>query len=339
MDQLTTLTDYRHRHAQYKLDADLQLLHASSAMICVWDDYEVENNYANDVDDLETPFTPADQFLLQRAAAYQAYYENMPMRRGYVITESDGTPRWRDAQLYRNLQFGNLLSLNMLDTRQYRTDQGSTPGDFAPVLPAGGNPTGTLLGQTQEDWLLGNLSASTTRWNVLGQQVMMARFNYGAALPPAFGGPTLWNVDQWDGYGVARQRLLNAFAANTAKNVVVLTGDIHSAWVHDLKVDFLNANSATVATEFVCTSTSADFPANFWNPVIGAAQLSAPWAKYVQPGRRGYSVCTVTQTTFRTDFKSVTSTPTAGQVTSMTATVSTDASFVVQSGTPGAVPA
>ncbi|MBC8140201.1 MAG: alkaline phosphatase D family protein, partial [Armatimonadetes bacterium] len=154
LDQLTTLTDYRNRHAQYKLDPDLQLLHASSAMICVWDDHEVENNYATDIDDAETPFTPADQFLLQRAAAYQAYYENMPMRRGYVITESNGTPRWRDAQLYRNLQFGNLLSLNMLDTRQYRTDQvvpAPIPniGDFSAALPAGGNPTGTLLGQTQ----------------------------------------------------------------------------------------------------------------------------------------------------------------------------------------------
>ncbi|MBC8140866.1 MAG: alkaline phosphatase D family protein, partial [Armatimonadetes bacterium] len=180
-------------------------------------------------------------------------------------------------------------------------------------------------------------AASNTRWNVLGQQVMMARFNYGAAIPVSAGGPNLWNVDQWDGYGAARQRLLNTFAANPAKNVVVLTGDIHSAWVHDLKADFLNPNSATVATEFVCSSITADFPSGFWAPAEGAAAFFSPWTKYLQARKRGYSLCTVTQDTFRTDFKSVTSTPTAGQVVSTTATVTTDAAFVVQNGTPGAV--
>jgi alkaline phosphatase D len=336
--QLTTLGDYRARHAQYKTDPALQALHASAPWLVVPDDHEVENNYANDVD--EEPGTDPATFLLQRAAAFKAYWEHMPLRRR---AEPDGP----DIQLYRRSRFGDLLDVHLLDTRQYRTDQPvdlSTPVgqalaamDFRPSLPADGNPAGTLLGDEQEEWLLEGLRRSRARWNALGQQVMMARFNFGSFIPAEQGGPTIYNVDQWDGYGAERQRLLDAVAAEDGLDLVVLTGDIHSAWVHDLKASFDDPGSRTVATEFVTTSISSDFPPQFWQPVEAAATFTSPWTRYLDARRRGYVVCTVERDTWRTDFRAVESSPDRGQVVSTTAPVVDTDSFVVERGRPGAV--
>ena len=123
-------------------------------------------------------------------------------------------------RLYRRLRFGDLLDLHLLDTRQYRTDQPgdtSTPAgreqgarDFRPGLPPGGNPGGTLLGAEQERWLLDGLRQSPARWNALGNQVMMAEFNFGRYEPPVNGRHLSFNVDNWDGYGAERSRILAA---------------------------------------------------------------------------------------------------------------------------------
>ncbi len=338
--QLTTLADYRNRHAQYKTDPALQAAHASAPWAVVWDDHETENNYADEID--EEPATTPAEFLLQRAAAYKAYWEHMPLRRRSI-------PDGPDMQLFRRLRFGSLLDLHLLDTRQYRTDQPidttTPPGqalgasDFRPGLPADGNPEGTLLGDEQQGWLQRGLRRSTARWNALGQQVMMARFNFGSFVPPAAGGPVIYNVDQWDGYGAERRQLLEAIARESGLDVVVLTGDIHSAWVHDLKTDFDEPAARTVATEFVTTSITADFPRSFWVPTRAAAANTSPWTRYVDPRRRGYMVCTVTPELWRTDFRVIESSTDRGQVTDVAAPVATSASFVVERGQPGAVPA
>lgn len=339
--QMTSLEDYRNRHALYKTDADLQKAHAAHPWVVTFDDHEMENNYADETDeigDIRGGYaTSGAEFLAQRAAAYRAYYEHMPIRKTSL-------PVGPDIQIYRRLAFGSLATFHVVDTRQYRTDQplgtdvpgiDLTGGDFSNTDTAGINPTGTLLGDTQEAWLLNGLTNSPTTWNFMANQVMMARFNFlpkvlnPALLPDAF------NFDQWDGYATARQRLINAFAANVSKNVVVLTGDIHSSWVHDLKANFADPRSATVATEFVCTSITSSFPASQVAIVAAAAKFTSPWTKYFD-ATKGYALCTLTPTQCRTDFRAV-PTNAAGQVQDPNGVAATIKSFVVQAGTPGAV--
>ena len=261
-NQLTTLADYRNRHAQYKTDRALQAAHAAAPWVVATDDHDVENNYAgvNDSD----PRTDPAVFLQQRAAAYRAFYEHMPLRRRAL-------PVGSGMRLFRRLRFGDLLDLHLLDTRQYRTDQPgdiSTPAgreqakrDFRPGLPPGGNPGGTMLGTGQERWLLEGLHQSPTRWNALGNQVMMAEFNFGRYEPPVNGEHLSFNVDNWDGYGAERSRILALAAADRDTNLVVLTGDAHSSWVHDLEADFREPGNP-VATEFVGTSITSAAPAS-----------------------------------------------------------------------------
>ena len=337
--QLTTLADYRNRHAQYKTDPALQAAHAAAPWVVVSDDHDVESNYAGAID--EEPGTDPAEFLRQRAAAYKAYYEHLPLRRSSV-------PVGPDMRLHRTLQFGDLVDLHMLDTRQFRTDQPvdtSTPtgrllaaSDRRPGLPPGGNPAGTLLGDAQEQWLLRGMHGSRARWTALGNQVRMARFDFGPFEPPASGGPIIYNVDSWDGYGAERGRLLDAIAADPGLNVVVLTGDAHAAFVNDLERDFDTPGTA-VATEFVGTSITSDFPAALWAPVEAAAKLTSPWMRFLDARHRGYATCTVTRQEWRTDFRAVASSADRGQVVSPSAAVHTAGSFVVEQGHAGAHPA
>ncbi len=334
--QLTTLADYRNRHAQYKTDPSLQAAHAAAPWVVVTDDHDVENNYAGDHD--IDPRTAPAVFLRQRAAAYRAYYEHMPLRRSAL-------PVGPDMQLFRRLRYGDLLDLHLLETREYRTDQPDdtttaagrkqAPRDFRPGLPPGGNPGGTLLGERQERWLMNGLRRSPTRWNALGNQVMMAQFNFGHFEPPANGGPLSFNVDAWDGYGAERSRILAAAAADRDMNLVVLTGDAHSAWVQDLEADWERPGNP-VATEFVGTSLTSAFAPDLWPATEKAARLSSPWTHYLDGRRRGYALCTVTRETWRTDFRMVDSSPDQGRVESPDAGVETAASFVVERGEAGA---
>ena len=160
-----SLDDYRNRYAQYRTDLHLQAAHAQFPWLIVWDDHEVDNNYANDIS--EEKYVDSAAMLLRRANAYQAFYENMPLRRFSL-------PKGPDMQLYRQVDYGRLANFEMLDTRQYRTDQPNGDGN-KPIVDGALDPKGTLLGETQERWLMSGLLQSTARWNILGQQVMMAR--------------------------------------------------------------------------------------------------------------------------------------------------------------------
>ncbi len=390
IDQLSTLADYRRRYTQYHQEPSLQTLHATHPLIAVWDDHETENNYSNTHDEIgdrvaaangsSAPYQAPMQFLLQRASAYQAYYENMPLRRTHLIANSDGTIDWKNAHLYRRLQFGDLLTLHMLDDRQYRTDQPrsfgtAADGPLAPVKSGlavndfGLSPyTGvndsadsadaglpnTLLGKTQFGWLLDGITKSTTKWNTLGNQTMMGVTDFNADyihgnklfLSPTVGVPVpVFDIDSWDGYSSERAALLGTVAAlrksGEERNVVVITGDIHSSWVHNLQsapnpADWGNLSS-TVATEFVTSSVTADFPPAFWGPVeLGFQKNDQPWVKYVNPRKKGYVLCTVTPAQFQTDYRLVDSDPVTGKVVSATANVSTAKSFTVLDGIPGA---
>lgn len=314
--EITSLEDYRNRYAQYRTDSHLQATHARCPWLIVWDDHEFDNNCAGDISE-EKDVDPA-AYLLRRANAYQAYYEQMPLRRRAL-------PKGPDMQLYRRIAFGRLANFEMLDTRQYRTDQPNDDGN-KPLIGDVFDPRATLLGDKQERWLMAGLLSSAAQWNVLGQQVMMARVD---RVP---GEDARFSMDQWAGYEVARKRLLSFLAERRIPNPVVLTGDIHTNWVNDLKIDFDRADDATVATEFVATSISSGGNGTATPKRLAELLSENPFVRF-HNAQRGYVICTVTPREWRSDYQVVEYVDRPG------APLVTRSSFVVESGKPGAKPA
>ncbi len=310
---MDSLASYRNRHALYKTDPHLQAAHAAFPWVVVPDDHEVENNYAGLVS--EDNVDPA-AFAVRRANAYRAYYEHMPLRvRSF--------PFGPFISLFRGLTFGHLAQFSALDTRQFRSDQPC--GDNLQLrCPAALAPSQTMTGAEQEAWLLRRLDSSPARWNVIAQQTMFAQFDFLA------GQGQLFNMDQWDGYVAARDRITSFLADRAPQNPVVLTGDIHSSWVHDIKRNFDDPASETVGTELVGTSISSDFPSAFIALVL-AALRDNPHTKFFDGQYRGYVRCELTPEMWRADFRAV---PTIldDQVDAFTL-----ASFIVADGQPGAV--
>lgn len=319
-----TLADYRQRHALYKLDPQLQEAHARFPFLVTWDDHEVQNNYAG-------PFSEAgieaEAWAARRAAAYRAYYEHMPLR-------PSARPKRKGMTLYRQLDFGPLARIFMLDGRQYRTDQPcDAPSlDIAPTCPQDSSADGTFLGARQEKFLLRGLTKSRATWNVLAQQVMMLRGD----LADAFGSSVpVFNMDAWDGYQAQRQRLLDFLATGRAANPIVLTGDIHSAWAADLKQNFLDPAAPAVASEFVTTSITSDFPVFFADLIeanLGPNSRN-PHIYYFDGRKHGWIRCRVTPDLWRSDFRTVDS------ILDPNAPAQTAASWVVEAGVPGTKPA
>ena len=351
VSETTTLQAYRTRYAQYKLDPNLQAAHARFPFIVTWDDHEVEDNYAGGVSvddgdlDPTNDVSPA-QFLARRAAAYQAFFEHMPLSPG-------AQPVGPNAQVFRRFAWGQLAAMSVLDTRQYRSDQpcGGLQDLLPPsgddlVIPCGGElePGATMTGARQEAWLVDGLRQSTRRWNIVAQQVMMAAVNYGpgiAQLFPDLSGFAIRNVDAWDGYVAQRNRLLGAVEAAGVRNVVVLTGDTHVSWVADLKTDFADPASPVVAAEFVGPSITSGSPFELFSSQelsgIVRAGLSDPsnaHLKFFDGMAHGYVRCTVTPAQWQSDYWAVDTVlaPDSKEKRKL-------ASFVVEDGSPGALPA
>jgi alkaline phosphatase D len=293
-----TLVQYRNRHAQYKTDPSLQAAHAAFPWAVTWDDHEVDNNWADEIPQ-DPQLQSREVFLARRIAAFQAYYEHMPLRQF-------SRPQGLDLQLYRRLTFGNLVEFNILDTRQYRTDQPCNDG-IRPRCAAALDENATLVGTEQEQWLFNNLDKSPARWNILAQQLVFTQDDWTA------GPDTAFNLDAWDGYVASRQRILNFFAERQPNNPVVISGDTHSSWVSDLKIDYNNPDSATVGTEFVGTSICSSFGAS---DRIEAALPESPWIKYFNGRQRGYVVCDLNQQRWRTDYRLLAPSPATGPTVS-----------------------
>jgi alkaline phosphatase D len=302
-----TLHDYRARYALYRTDADLQACHAAFPWIVTFDDHEVDNNWAGEIPQ-DPGAQPHDAFLARRAAAFKAYYEHMPLRRRAV---PDGSA----IRVYRRFGWGDLLQLDVLDTRQFRTDQ---PRDLA----GANDPAGTMLGPVQERWLTRGLVRSHARWNGVAQQVMVAQNDRTA-------GPTeTYDFDNWDGYRVARQRLMDHLLL--VDNPVVLTGDRHATWICDLKQDFYDPASTTVGAELTGTSitSGSDAVPEVFHAVYDPIKAESPHWKFID-NRRGYLVCDLDRDRWHTDLRLVST------VRSPRATVSTAASFVTEAGRRG----
>ncbi|PXW95910.1 alkaline phosphatase D [Sphaerotilus hippei] len=245
-----TLDDYRARYALYKSDASLQAAHACCPWVTVWDDHEVDNDYAG----LQEQWLNVD-FAARRAAAYRAYWEHMPFPKS-ARPGRDGGMR-----IFGHGDWGSLARILTVDDRQYRDPQA------CPRPPRAGSttvatrdcatlddPRRSLLGADQEAWLARHWS-STHRWNLLAQQTLMAPMNWNDPASPE--GPKVW-TDGWDGYPQARRRLLDTLAQRHIPGAVVLGGDVHANYVADLHLDPARPDSPIVASEFCGTSISSE---------------------------------------------------------------------------------
>ena len=313
-----TLDDYRLRHMQYRSDPLLHWMHAQCPWFVTWDDHEFDNNYANDIQEEQKDDIPkADpvDFLIRRAAAYQAYYEMMPLRK-------QALPLGPDMSIYRKASFGRLAEFFVLDTRQYRTDQPNGDG-LKPLSEEAWNQTNTLLGKRQRGWLDRSLIDSIATWNVLAQQVMFAMVEKSSSDLRGF------SMDQWPGAAYERLALMRFIADRKVPNPVVITGDIHSNWVNDLRVDDRQADSPVVATEFVGTSISSG--GNGTRDIKNLDQLKAanPCVKFHNQ-ERGYVRCVVTPDKWTTDYVVV------EDVKAVGGTILSRASYTVEAGRPGA---
>lgn len=230
-----SLTQYRNRYAQYRTDPDLATMHANAPFVVTFDDHEVDNDFAGEIPQDPDKQTH-DAFVTRLTAAYQAYYEHMPVR-------ATAVPNGPHIRMYRRLEFGRLARLNVLDTRQFRSDQATSQAGAQ-------DPKLTMLGADQKKWLLNGLRESPARWNLIASQIMMAETDLQV------GEGKLWFYDAWDGYQVERNQFLKEF--KRVSNPVVLTGDRHLTMISDLKEDFAKPNSAVVGAEFVGTSISSN---------------------------------------------------------------------------------
>ena len=312
----TSLDEYRDRYAQYKSDRDLQAAHAAHPWIVTWDDHEVSDDYANDVSPAEHH---PERFLKQRAAAYQAYWEHMPLPLSM-------RPRGPSLRLYDRYRFGDLAEFHVLDDRQYRSHHACFP-----TLPHGKllvdcaertDRNRTMLGAAQEAWLQEGLARASTRWNLIAQQTLMAQLDRSKEGPPGF-----W-ADGWDGYAAPRQRLLDAVAASPVCDTLVLGGDVHSFWAADLKRDFNAPGSPTIATEFVGGSITSQGPGESG---IAALLAKNPDIRYARSGRFGYALVALDPKAAHVDFRMV------DTVKSEQSGIATGARFVVEAGRPGVV--
>jgi alkaline phosphatase D len=315
-----TLSGYRNRYAQYRLDPDLQRLHAETTSLLTWDDHEVQNDYA---DRYSETFDDPEKFLQRRAAAYRAFYEHQPLKPTLSL------PSGPDLRLYDRFVYGKLATISMLDGRQYR----SRGACYGPPRKGGGHletnvscperldPARSMLGQAQEQWLTDGWSRSTARWNLVGQDVLMAQFAQGVP-----GSPTAYWTDGWDGYPACRTRLIRYLHEHKVSNPVIFGGDIHSFWANDLKLDFDDPASPTVATEFVGTSVTSTGP-NY--ELFQGLMSGSPHVRFFESRQRGYVSVDLTPDRMLTRFRTISERRDAH------ATVSTLRTFVVEDGKPG----
>ena len=279
-----SLADYRLRYAWYRSDPTLRDAHAACPWVVTHDDHEVDNDYAG-----EQSENPSEQssFVARRAAAYQAYYEHMPLPRDSLLAGGG-------LQLYRTLQIGDLLALHMLDTRQYRSPQPCpTPPRqggsrvFVDTCPTWNEPGRSMLGETQERWLQQQLGQSRNRWDLMAQSVVFSLVDEDP-------GPRQlhWN-DSWAGYPAARLRLLETIRDSAVANPVILGGDIHAFIAADQRIDATDSASPIIASELVTTSISSGPPPQ---KVIDAYNRDTLNVHHADGSHRGYLWLQLSQT-------------------------------------------
>jgi alkaline phosphatase D len=271
-DECLTLEAYRNRYGVYKSDPDLQAAHHAAPCIVVWDDHEVDNNYA---DEVGQNGQTAAQIRDRRTAGYRAWFEHLPVRLS--------APTGPDLQIYRGFDWGDLARFHMLDGRQYRDPTPCAAELAASPVPLADCPARlgedrTMLGADQREWLATSLAGSPAVWDVVGQQTVF--------IPMPVAG--LYNPDQWDGYPQDRQRVWELLRARL--NPVVVTGDIHAAGVARLHHDLEDVSTERIGTELVGTSVSSTFPVDDQAQVAEDLVGGLPYVEYINVRQRGYTI-------------------------------------------------
>ena len=324
-----SLDDYRQRYALYKGEADLQAMHAACPWLLTWDDHEVQNDYAGLQAGYSSALDPSkpENFLARRAAAYQAWYEHMPVRASALTQGLAGLASGAELRIYSRVPYGQLASIYLLDGRQYKDPQACTSGGGRgsgkvkpDACPQWNDPARSLLGQAQERWLYDEFSKSASKesgWNVLGQPTLFGQRDFDAGP-----GQTFWN-DGWDGYPAARTRLTDALRQHAVANPVILGGDVHENWVGHVKADYADPASANVGVEFCGTSISSHAGGNGKT----AQRLAEnPHFVFAEAQRKGYGVAEFTPKQLTTTLRVV------DDVTRQDTQIETLARFTVQAG-------
>jgi alkaline phosphatase D len=289
------LAGYRVRYATYKLDPLLQAAHAAAPWVVTWDDHEVDNDYAGLLDEDNGS---VEVFAKRRRAAYQAYWEHMPLR---TAARAGGTMR-----LHRSLEWGRLARFQIVDDRQYRDFRPCQPPallaehrrylNLIGDCPQRTDPHRSLLGEAQERWLLGELGRRPATWNVLAQQTLMMPYRKRDPDHPE-NPATFYSADTWGGYPATRERIIARWRAARVSNPMVVSGDIHSFVAGERYSE--HGDGPSVAPEFVggsITSLAHD-------PTLKTDTAAARGFRFAETEVRGYGRADLTakgcQVTFR----------------------------------------
>lgn len=327
--EIVSLSDYRKRHAQYRSDTATQSAHAAAPWICTWDDHESANNSYRTGAENHDPDQGEGNWSDRKHVAIQAYFEWMPIR------EPEGNLR---SAAWRSFTFGDVATLHALESRLTgrseelswaeaigdATDPDEVSNRVQAYVPKVMDPKRTLLGKEQEDWLAGELASSSENgktWQVLANQVIMARVklpNLTRTLSPetiekqidlvqqmigfsALGMPM--NLDAWDGFPEARDRLYAA-AKSTNARLITLTGDTHEAWANNL----YDATGEQRGVEIGCTSVTSPGTDAYVKDIsdlgerMAAANSEVLWNK---SAGNGYTIVTFTTASALAEFREV----------------------------------
>ena len=322
---VSSLSDYRDRYALHKSEKGLQAMHAQCPWLVTWDDHEVSNDYAG----LERGQSGniGFNFAAQRARAYQAFYEHMPLRASALTKSLEGLARGAEMRIYGQVPYGKLANFYLLDDRQYRDRQvcnkgggyGSgwvNPDQCEDWL----DPKRTLLGSQQEHWLhqsFANARNDARVWNVVAQQTIFGRRDYKLGA-----GQSLWN-DGWDGYSAARQRMTQSMQDMVLKNPVLIGGDVHENWVGHVMADAYKDESAKIGVEFCGAGITAR---SAGNSKLQARLAENPHFIFADSERKGYGVVEFTAKQIQTELRVV------DDVRQVQTNVETLAKFAVDAG-------
>ncbi len=310
--QTRTYGEYTAQYETYHSDEFLRAVRASAPLISIWDDHEVEDNYAARLPGGKSKKRGARPipFAERRASAYRAFFDAMPVIRDAVTPD----------KIYGATRFGQ-VDLLALDTRQFRTNQVCNPGDefigFCGDLSQTRRKTSTLLGAPQRDWLIDRLKTSTAPWKLIANQVMIQSLDLAPGYP--------LNTDAWDGYAYERTLIADAIAKHGVEDVAFFTGDIHTFFAGSVSrtgrhksvwVDGYGKGGAPVATElvigsitsqgiadrFATTESTRNAAAKVLDPLLRSAN---PHLKYSNSAYKGYGLAEVTSGALKVQFRAV----------------------------------
>jgi alkaline phosphatase D len=305
-----TVADFRRRHALYKTDKQLQHAHAEIPFFTTIDNHDA-------IEDMDP------EKFAQRAAAYQAWYEHMPVR-GYRAAGDN------HFNLHRKIDLGNLVQISLLDGRQFRDSKeicGNNDypdygfGNYRERCPAVFDEGRSMLGDVQEKWLTESLLQNSASWNVIASPGPYLPFRYH------HDDKELSYIGAWDIYPANRKRIAETIAAAEVGHPLILSGDVHSFWAVDGGLTE-NPDERIPVVEFVASSVSANWPEQLAKPVTDNLPHN-PQVKFYDPDKRGYLLHEVSESEWKTTARAM------EDVRNEQSPALDLASFLVRKGEPG----